>query len=245
MRRYFSSFFITMILYISLIFIAIYIMNMKFSTHKITNKSEHRVKFCLSAIEPKAVVEEKTTALPPPVKEEVKIEKPKKDEPKKQVVEKVVEKKVEKRVHKEIPKIESPKEEIVQEATQTTQKSEVLNDTQTNKIDTTTTQATDKRDAQKELDNIKNRFLNDLREKIDLNKEYPKIAKSRGIEGVVEVKFTILPSGEVSAIEIISGSKIFQKAVISAIESSFPTIIPQELKIFPLDVSLKLDFRFN
>ncbi len=55
-------------------------------------------------------------------------------------------------------------------------------------------------------------------------KTYPRIARERGIEGVVHVRFKILPSGNADSVEILksSGSKILDSASINTVYRSGP-----------------------
>ena len=67
----------------------------------------------------------------------------------------------------------------------------------------------------------KNRFLSNIRAKINKNKSYPKIAKRRGMQGSVKVRFTILRSGKVGSISV-SGPKVFHTSAKSAVKRAFP-----------------------
>ncbi len=90
----------------------------------------------------------------------------------------------------------------------------------------------------------KNRFLSEVRRRIEAHKHYPRIAKRRGIEGVVKVRFTILPGGKVGHI-LLSGSKLFYASARKAIEGAFPIDlkgVPIEL---PTTVSLRLRYQLR
>ncbi len=67
----------------------------------------------------------------------------------------------------------------------------------------------------------KNQFAAKVRQKINRNKKYPKIAKRRGMQGKVKVRFTILRNGNVGNISL-KGPKVFHKSAKSAIKKSFP-----------------------
>jgi protein TonB len=67
----------------------------------------------------------------------------------------------------------------------------------------------------------KNQFLASIRDKINKHKSYPRIAKKRGMQGNVKVKFTILSSGKVGNISV-SGPKVFHKSVRNAVKRAFP-----------------------
>lgn len=90
---------------------------------------------------------------------------------------------------------------------------------------------------------IKQKFFAELKQKINSNKFYPQNARRRGVEGVVEVKFEILSSGQIGAINIISGNQIFFQSAKDAIESSFPMAIPAQIKDNLGFVTVSLEYR--
>jgi TonB family protein len=63
-----------------------------------------------------------------------------------------------------------------------------------------------------------------LAEAIERTKNYPRLARERGIEGVVRVRFRLTSSGTVEKIEIVqsSGSEILDKASIGAVYRAAP-----------------------
>ena len=76
----------------------------------------------------------------------------------------------------------------------------------------------------------KRRFLTQIRRDIIGNKQYPRVALRRHIQGSVKVKFDITSRGTVSNIQFINGKRILQKGVRDAIEKSFPISIPNSLR---------------
>ncbi len=101
--------------------------------------------------------------------------------------------------------------------------------------------------AEKEaqIDELKKAFLTMLREKIEANRHYPKRARMRGIEGVVDVAFEVQANGDVLAIDIRSGHRLLGHAVKDAIQKSFPVSIPKPLKSFPMNVTLQIVFKLS
>ena len=65
------------------------------------------------------------------------------------------------------------------------------------------------------------KFKTNIRTKIERNKSYPKIAKRRGMQGSVKVRFTILRSGKVGSISV-SGPKVFHTSAKNAVKKAFP-----------------------
>ena len=90
----------------------------------------------------------------------------------------------------------------------------------------------------------KNRFLNQLRAKINKNKNYPRIAQRRGMQGSVKVKFTILANGRVSNIRV-TGKKVFHKSARKAIQKSFPINAKNAPLSLPTTVNLTLRYQIR
>lgn len=72
-------------------------------------------------------------------------------------------------------------------------------------------------------------YLQDLRERINGHKAYPKMAQKRNIEGNVMVEFTISTKGELLSYAIIEGQTLFMKSAEEAIVKSFPFFMEEEL----------------
>jgi len=93
----------------------------------------------------------------------------------------------------------------------------------------------------------KKAFLNNLRAKIIANKEYPKIALRRHIQGSVKVRFDLTTNGGVNNIRFLEGKTILQKGVRKAILRSFPLNIPfelqNELPMYNISVTVNFNIR--
>ena len=90
----------------------------------------------------------------------------------------------------------------------------------------------------------KNRFLNQLRAKINRNKTYPRIAQRRGMQGSTKVRFTILKSGKVGNI-FVSGPKVFHKSAKSAVKKAFPIGTKNVPLSLPTIVNLILHYQLR
>ncbi len=90
----------------------------------------------------------------------------------------------------------------------------------------------------------KNRFLNQLRAKINHNKAYPRIAQRRGMQGAVKVRFTILKNGKVGNI-LVSGKKVFHKSAKSAVKKAFPINVKNAPIALPETVSIILRYQIR
>lgn len=232
--RYLGSFFITLVLYASAITTLFYTMNSSFSSNTKKEIKEEIVKISLVETPVKEIKKELK-------KEEKKvIEKEKEEEIKKTEKPKIKQKTEKPKIKKEKIKKEEIKKEVKKEVIKTQEKTlkqptvseKPLQNIEkpVTKIDTTF---------------IKEQFFSLVKNKIDSNKEYPNSARRRGIEGSIKVKFQITKEGNVKDISILSGKKIFHKAVLNAINNSFPIKIPKELNSFPLYINLELKFNLN
>lgn len=232
--RYLGSFFITLVLYASAITTLFYTMNSSFSSNTKKEIKEEIVKISLVETPVKEIKKELK-------KEEKKvIEKEKEEEIKKTEKPKIKQKTEKPKIKKEKIKKEEIKKEVKKEIIKTQEKTlkqptvseKPLQNIEKpiTKIDTTL---------------IKEQFFSLVKNKIDSNKEYPNSARRRGIEGSIKVKFQITKEGNVKDISILSGKKIFHKAVLNAINNSFPIKIPKELNSFPLYINLELKFNLN
>ena len=90
----------------------------------------------------------------------------------------------------------------------------------------------------------KNRFLNQLRAKINRYKTYPRIAQRRGMQGTVTVKFTILANGQLGNISV-SGPKAFHRSVKGAVKKAFPIAVQNAPLSLPTTVNLTLRYQLH
>lgn len=109
----------------------------------------------------------------------------------------------------------------------------------------TTQRNSSKRSVPKKVSTAeKNRFLNQIRRKIDRSKTYPRAAKRRGMQGSVKVKFTILANGQVSNIRL-SGSKLFHSSARNAVQKAFPVNVKNAPLSFPQTVNVTLRYQLR
>ena len=90
----------------------------------------------------------------------------------------------------------------------------------------------------------KNRFLNQIRTKINRNKAYPRIAQRRGMQGSVKVRFTILRNGQVGKISV-SGPKVFHTSAKSAVKKAFPINVKSTPISLPTTVNVTLKYKIR
>ncbi|WP_373028898.1 energy transducer TonB [Sulfurovum sp.] len=90
----------------------------------------------------------------------------------------------------------------------------------------------------------KNKFLDNIRTKINKHKSYPRIAKKRGMQGTVNVKFTILGNGKVGNISV-SGPKVFHNSARNAVKSAFPINVNNAPISLPKSINITLRYQIR
>jgi len=228
MNRYILSFIISSIFYLAIIIGLVYFVSIDDSCKADANIKATK-KVCFSVVTqpetPKPIIEKKPK--PKPKKKHKPKPKPKPKplpEPVKEkpVPEPIPEPIVEETIEKEIEVVEEETQEVVKPV-------QTVTETQ-NKINHEVVQA--KQDL----------FISHLIHKINSNKSYPNMARRRGIEGLVDVKFKILSDGNVEDIKIVSGRSIFKKSATQAITRSFPVIVKDSLFDFPREFKIKISY---
>lgn len=88
-------------------------------------------------------------------------------------------------------------------------------------------------------------YLNSLREEIEKHKYYPPIARSRGIEGTVYVKFYIDNHGRPGEISLerSSGSRILDESALMTIKQIEETFVTPPPQIRELNITIPITFR--
>ena len=250
-NRHFLSYFSTTVMYIMGIGLFFYAQNHYLVSSK---KSEEKsIQLCMSSFQPEVAapveqveqeeIEELKETEEPPVEEEPVVEeKPevkeepvveKKPEVKEEVVpEPVAPKPVPKPVvkkEKKKPEVKKkPKKKVVKK--KTAKKKQVAQKALSRKMKSSPAQ--------------KNQFLANIRAKINKHKSYPRIAKKRGMQGMVNVKFTILSNGTVGNISV-SGPKVFHKSARKAVESAFPISVKNAPISLPKSINIKLRYQLR
>ena len=91
-------------------------------------------------------------------------------------------------------------------------------------------------------ENKRSLYLSEIREKINREKYYPKIAIRRGMQGIVKARFNILKNGHIGEITVL-GPKVFFNSTKSAIKKSFPLNIKDIPLDLPISVNLSLYYQ--
>ena len=247
-NRHFISYFSTILMYalgISLFFYAQsrYLVSIKKSEEKslqLCMSFQPEVVSTVEQVEQEEIEEAKEIEKPivqeEPIVEPEVIEEPipeKKTEIKQEVIpEPIVPQVVPEPVKKEVKKKPEVKKKVKKKTVQkkTAKKKQIRQKASARKIESSPAQ--------------KNQFLANIREKINKHKSYPRVAKKRGMQGTVDVRFTILSNGQVGNI-VVNGPKIFQNSARNAVESAFPINVKNAPISLPKSINIKLRYQIR
>jgi len=181
-------------------------------------------------VEEKPVIEEEPIVEPEVIKETIEEKKPeiKEEVTPEPIVPKVTPKPVKKEVKKKPEVKKKTKKKTVQK--KTAKKKQLRQKASARKIQSSPAQ--------------KNQFLANIREKINKHKSYPRVAKKRGMQGTVDVRFTILSNGNVGNI-MVNGPKIFHTSAQNAVKSAFPINIKNAPISLPMSINIKLRYQIR
>jgi protein TonB len=220
MNRYTKSFALTLFVYVIIFITSIYSFDTKKQIQSNQTISEQLVRF--------TIIQEAATK--PEVK---KIEK---------IVKKVIPKKTVKKIIKPIKK---KKQKVVKK--EKPKKAIKTKDTVTKKLIKKNKSVN--KNTKSHLDEIKRNKINQqkyytiIKEAINKNKSYPKMAVKRGIEGIVKIEFTISKDGELVSFTIIEGKKVFKNSIAEAVKNSFPIKPPKGVLSSNTQLSLMVKYR--
>ena len=91
----------------------------------------------------------------------------------------------------------------------------------------------------------KEAFFKHIRNKIEENKHYPRVAKRRGLQGSVEVVFTIAADGTLDSVVANSGNNAFNSATKDAVYKTFPLEYDVNGLELPMQISFTVDYRLR
>jgi len=222
MNRYIKSFVLTFILY-GIIFISfLYSFEDEKQLKSSQKKGEQIVKFTIIQ-EPKPIEEKKEIIVK---KKEIK-KVVKKLIKQQKITKKIKPKIVEKVVKKE--QIVKPKQVVVKQQIKQNKSQ------QKNRVN--------HQDVLKKRKVSQNKYYTQIKETINKNKSYPKIAIKRGIEGIVKIEFTISKDGKLLSFNIIEGKRVFIKSIAQAVKNSFPLTPPKDVLTANTSLSLMINYR--
>ena len=244
MKRYLNSFFITSFIYLILAVMFINVISeISLETKKEEEESITKISLNSVAIQK---VEEVTKEIekeivPEPIIEKI-VEKPapKVIEKPKKVEKKIVkqEKPIEKVVEKPAPKVVEKENENIEKMAVAEQ----------NEISTKQESIIQSNSNNERNKNLESEYLAKVKNKIEKNKVYPKVAKRLNQTGKVIVSFDILKDGKITNIKIIHKSK-FEKLDEASIELltniGFFEAIPNELNKTVWNIQIPINYQIN
>lgn len=234
MSRYLNSFFISFVVYASLLGFIIYESN---DDNFCDKKNKDVTRVSISVVNNQPIVKKDELKPEKTVEKKIHKKETKKDRKvvKKEVlpIQKQIEEKPVEVAKKEIKQEETKKEEIAKVEEEQVKKQEAQK-----AINTKITKTVNK-DVLKAKQDM---FLANLVKRINSNKSYPNSARRRAIQGNIEMRFCVLKSGHVKDIDLISGRHIFKRSAIEAIEKSFPVNIDETLFNFPKEFKITIAY---
>lgn len=97
-----------------------------------------------------------------------------------------------------------------------------------------------------DLTATKRSFFASLRTTIQNHLHYPTAARRRGMEGEIDVRFTLANDGTINTISVQRGEAIFHNAVKTAVSSASGIDVPKNLAdSLPMEIELTLEFKLN
>ncbi len=97
-----------------------------------------------------------------------------------------------------------------------------------------------------DLTAAKRSFFASLRTSIQSHLRYPTAARRRGMEGEIDVRFTLANDGTINTISVQRGEAIFHNAVKTAVSSASGIDVPKNLAdSLPMEIELTLEFKLN
>ena len=241
-HRYFIAYFSTTLMYLLFAGVYFYLQNNSFVA---AQKSEEKImRMVLTAfvpevatpveqveqveepvVEEEPVIEEKPVVEPEIIKDPIPEKEPETIE--EVIPEPIVLKEIPKPVVKEIKKKPKPKKKIKKKKVKKKQPSQKASARKSNSSPAE-----------------KNQFLANIRTKINKHKSYPRIAKKRGMQGNIKVKFTILSSGKVGNI-LVTGPKVFHNSARNAVKSAFPVNAKNAPISLPKSINITLRYQLR
>ena len=243
MKRYLNSFFITSFIYLIL---AVMFINVISEISLETKKEEESItKISLNSVAIQKVEEvtkeiEKEIVPEPIIEKIVEKPAPKVIEKPKKVEKKIVkqEKPIEKIVEKPAPKVVEKENENIEKMAVAEQ----------NEISTKQESIIQSNSNNERNKNLESEYLAKVKNKIEKNKVYPKVAKRLNQTGKVIVSFDILKDGKITNIKIINKSK-FEKLDEASIELltniGFFEAIPNELNKTVWNIQIPINYQIN
>lgn len=88
-------------------------------------------------------------------------------------------------------------------------------------------------------------YLGQLLAHIEQHKFYPRAARRRGVQGVIQVSFVLHDNGQVSAVTVEDGHEVLRKAAEEAVRAALPLPLPPDEVECPMPVRFGMEFKLN
>jgi protein TonB len=88
-------------------------------------------------------------------------------------------------------------------------------------------------------------YLGQLLAHIEGHKFYPRAARRRGLQGVIQVSFVLHENGQISEIMLEHGHEVLRRATEEAVHAALPLPLPTPDVVCPLRVSFGMEFKLN
>lgn len=92
---------------------------------------------------------------------------------------------------------------------------------------------------------VRDRYLAAVLAHIESHKFYPLPARRRGLQGSVDVRFTLDARGMISNLDVTGSNSLFVEAARAAVHKALPLPAAPSLEGFPLDVSYQMLFKLQ
>lgn len=92
---------------------------------------------------------------------------------------------------------------------------------------------------------VRDRYLAAVLAHIESHKFYPLPARRRGLQGAVDVRFTLDARGMISNLDVTGSNSLFVEAARAAVRKALPLPAAPSLDGFPLDVSYQMIFKLQ
>jgi protein TonB len=92
---------------------------------------------------------------------------------------------------------------------------------------------------------LKQQYLALVMQQVEQQKRYPKAARRRGIEGMVQVSFVIQSDGSIQNIQLQQGANVLQKAAQKAVSKASPFPAPPSSLPLPISCHFNMQFRLQ
>jgi len=96
-----------------------------------------------------------------------------------------------------------------------------------------------------QLEQARQHYLGQLLAHIEEHKFYPRAARRRGMQGVIQVSFMLHRDGHISDVMVEDGHEVLRRAAEESVRAALPLPLPTPDVPSPLRVSFGMEFKLN